>query len=143
MISDITYFDAAGHTSVTHDDHTAVTGNVLVPQFHKICPLSIISVHQITLNNRKMGKNINPDWCVEDQNHDSQETRYTYPMFDQCWANVVDSGPTLVKLWGGASCLPGYVQWKTMQNCISSSELLSIKYQLSHPSPCTKTKRII
>ena len=27
----------------------------------------------------------------------SQQTQQTYPMFDQCWANVVDGGPTLVK----------------------------------------------
>ena len=25
--------------------------------------------------------------------------RHIYPMFNQCWANVVDGGPTLVKHW--------------------------------------------
>ena len=28
-------------------------------------------------------------------------------MFDQCWANVVDGGPTLVEHWVDVSCLLG------------------------------------
>ena len=28
-------------------------------------------------------------------------------MFDQCWTNVVDGGPTLVKQWVDVSCFPG------------------------------------
>ena len=32
------------------------------------------------------------------------------PMFDQCWASVVDGGPTLVKHWVDVSCLLGYSQ---------------------------------
>ena len=28
-------------------------------------------------------------------------------MFDQCWANVVDGGPTLVKHWVDVLCLRG------------------------------------
>ena len=30
-------------------------------------------------------------------------------MFYQCWANVVDDGPTLVKHWVDVSCLLGYL----------------------------------
>ena len=37
----------------------------------------------------------------------SQQTRHIYPLFDQCWANVVDVGPTLVKQWVDVSCLLG------------------------------------
>ena len=37
----------------------------------------------------------------------SQQTRYIYPMFDQCWANVIDGGPTLVKHQVDVSCLLG------------------------------------
>ena len=33
-----------------------------------------------------------------------QQTRHIYPMFDQCWTNVVDGGPTLVKHWVDMSC---------------------------------------
>ena len=29
----------------------------------------------------------------------SQQTRHIYLMIPQCWANVVDGGPTLVKQW--------------------------------------------
>ena len=29
-------------------------------------------------------------------------------MVDQCWANVVDGGPTLVKHWVDVLCLLGY-----------------------------------
>ena len=38
----------------------------------------------------------------------SRQTRHIYPMFDQCWANVVDGGPTLVKHWLDVSCLLGW-----------------------------------
>ena len=37
----------------------------------------------------------------------SQQPRHIYTMFDQCWANVVDGGPILVKHWVDASCLLG------------------------------------
>ena len=37
----------------------------------------------------------------------SQQTRHNYPMFDQCWPNVVDGGPTLVEHWVDVSCLLG------------------------------------
>ena len=37
----------------------------------------------------------------------AHQTRHIYPMFDQFWASVVDSGPTLVKHWIDASCLLG------------------------------------
>ena len=37
----------------------------------------------------------------------SQKTRDIDPMFDQCWANVVDGGPTLVKHWVDVSCFSG------------------------------------
>ena len=32
------------------------------------------------------------------------------PMLDQCWANVVDGGPTLVQHWIHVSCLLGYLR---------------------------------
>ena len=38
----------------------------------------------------------------------SRLTRNLSPMLDQCWANVVDGGPTLVKHWVDVSCLLGY-----------------------------------
>ena len=34
-------------------------------------------------------------------------TRHIDPMLDQCWANVVDGGPTLVQLWIDVLCLLG------------------------------------
>ena len=33
-----------------------------------------------------------------------EQTRHIYPIFDQCRANVVDGGPTLVKHWLDVSC---------------------------------------
>ena len=39
---------------------------------------------------------------------DSQQTRGIYPMVEQCWANVVDGGPTLLKHWVDVSCLLGW-----------------------------------
>ena len=35
-------------------------------------------------------------------------------MFDQCWTNVVDGGPTLVKHWLDVSCLLGYSSFFTL-----------------------------
>ena len=37
----------------------------------------------------------------------TQQTRHTFPMFDQCWAIVVDGGPTLVRHWVDVSCFLG------------------------------------
>ena len=37
----------------------------------------------------------------------TQQTQHIYPMFDQCWVNVVDDGPTLVKHWVDVSCVLG------------------------------------
>ena len=35
----------------------------------------------------------------------SQQTRHIDPLLDQCWANVVDGGPTLIQHWIGVSYL--------------------------------------
>ena len=35
----------------------------------------------------------------------TQQTRHIYPMLNQCWANVVDGGPTLVQCWIDVLCL--------------------------------------
>ena len=37
----------------------------------------------------------------------SQQARDIDTMLDQCWASVVDGGPTLVKHWVDISCLLG------------------------------------
>ena len=37
--------------------------------------------------------------CTSPPPPTSQQTRYIYPMFDQCWPTVYDVGPTLVKHW--------------------------------------------
>ena len=34
-----------------------------------------------------------------------QQTRHIHPMLDQCWVDVVDGGPALVKHWVDVSCL--------------------------------------
>ena len=39
-----------------------------------------------------------------------QEKPHLYPMFEQCWVNVVDGGPTLVKHWVEVWCLRGRYQ---------------------------------
>ena len=36
-----------------------------------------------------------------------QQTRHIDPMLDQCWADVVDGGPTLVQHWVDVSCFLG------------------------------------
>ena len=41
--------------------------------------------------------------------YSAQQTRQIYLMFDQCWTNVVDGGPALVKHWVDVSCLLGGV----------------------------------
>ena len=44
----------------------------------------------------------------------TQQTRHIHPMFDQCWANVVDGGPALVKHCVDVSCLLGRVVYRHM-----------------------------
>ena len=39
--------------------------------------------------------------------YNSQQTRHIYPVFSQCWANVLDGGPTLDKNWVDVSFLGG------------------------------------
>ena len=39
----------------------------------------------------------------------SQQTRDVLPMLAQCWASVVDGGPTLSQHWVNFSCLLGIV----------------------------------
>ena len=38
----------------------------------------------------------------------SQQTRDIDPMLCQCWASVVDGGPTLAQHWVDVPCLLGY-----------------------------------
>ena len=38
----------------------------------------------------------------------SQQTRDNEPMLGQCWADVVDGGPTLTQHWFNVACLLGY-----------------------------------
>ena len=40
----------------------------------------------------------------------TQQTRGFHPMLFQCWASVVDGGPTLKQHWVNASCLLGRAQ---------------------------------
>ena len=37
----------------------------------------------------------------------TQQTQAIDPVFDQCWASVVDGGPTLIKHWANILCLLG------------------------------------
>ena len=37
----------------------------------------------------------------------SRQTRDIEPLLDQCWASVVDGGPTLNQQWLNVSCLVG------------------------------------
>ena len=37
--------------------------------------------------------------CRSSGARDCPQTRHIYPMFKQCWASVVDDGPTLIKHW--------------------------------------------
>ena len=46
-------------------------------------------------------------WTTEIQ-VPSQQTRHIDPMLDQCLANVVDGGPTVIQHWVDVACLLGY-----------------------------------
>ena len=42
-----------------------------------------------------------------------QQTRHIDPMLEQCWADVVDGGPTLVQHWVDVLCLSGRLVFAT------------------------------
>ena len=56
----------------------------------------------------------------------SQQTPRINPMSDQCWANVVDGGPTLVRHWVDVSCFLGIASPSTFTGC----QNYQIRYQL-------------
>ena len=53
---------------------------------------------------------IKKTWIQVHPECETQQTWHIYLMFDQCWANVVDGGPTLVKHWVDVSCLLGTLE---------------------------------
>ena len=57
---------------------------------------------------------------------DTQQTPRIYPVFDQCWAYVVDGGPALVKHWVDVSCFLGI---NTSMNCIKPTPY-SLKFNI-------------
>ena len=57
-----------------------------------------------------------------------QKTRHIYPLFDQCWPNVVDGGQTLVKHWVDVSCLLGltFISLQRFLSCRRSNTRLRL-----------------
>ena len=49
----------------------------------------------------------------------TQQTRYSNPLLVQCWASVVDGGPTLDQHWFDVSCLLGSESKTLIQCCFN------------------------
>ena len=57
----------------------------------------------------------------------SQQTRDTHPFVDQCWASVVDAGPTLIHQWISVSC------W--YRSTLFTTIMPDLVYNLRPPAP--------
>ena len=77
----------------------------LVPQFRPRCPL--ISVHS--------WPEVGPASAKPGSMYDAwRQARNIEPMVGQCWADVVDGGPTLTQHWFNVWCLLG---WRRIRGC--------------------------
>ena len=68
----------------------------------------------------------------------AQQIRHIYPMFDQCWANVVDGGPTLGKHWVDVSCLLWISQLFLNPLTTSPDYIRVFRFLLAHYIPVFK-----
>ena len=51
-------------------------------------------------------------------------------MFDQCWPNVVDGGPTLLKHWVDVLCLLGYDIYLVTEPPLGTLAMLRMRVSL-------------
>ena len=66
-----------------------------------------------------------------------QQTRHIDPLLDQCWANVVDGGPTLIQHWIGVSYLVDSIPIKLSWWSSTTSFYLALE---DHPILLCKAK---